>query len=151
MKRPAHRQPTLQDAFAKKVGVEMASTPNLIPGGRHSSFWVPDLPASSQGVSMICTERLCDLAMAAVARRIDEYNAHWHVIDHQWSLLYADKPHEPWGFVLEPYLDFDKAHALAVAVTHEMGDPWRHSGARLSAQRIDMESWPLPADRRPDH
>jgi hypothetical protein len=55
------------------------------------------------------------LVWQVVAQRLADLAPIHHVIDHAWRFGFRDPPHEPWGFITEPYLDADPQQIVAAA------------------------------------
>jgi hypothetical protein len=62
---------------------------------------------------------------------------HLHILDHAWWLIAAVREYEPWGFVTEPYVDFETAKRLAKQMSR------RHTrwGIDVEALPKDQSAW----------
>lgn len=66
---------------------------------------------------MLADQQMWRVPFFVIAQLLNEQSEGWHVIDHAWWLLAADREDEPWGFVTEPYADVVKMRKLAAFIS----------------------------------
>lgn len=139
-----------QIVLCRIIGAELCEGAPLKPLTRHSGLHAPPMPLDEIWLPQSCDARMIDVAWGAVVQQLRN-STDSPVIDHQWSFGFADPPHEPWGFVTEPYLDLPTARALVLAIGSEIG----HWGVDLNALDPSLSSWnpgacvPIVATLRP--
>jgi hypothetical protein len=98
-----------QRALAQRIGMQFRDTAKLIPLDYPGEF---SLGLPLHDLTPWYDEPICQLVWQVVARRLEDIH---HVIDHAWLFGFRDPPHEPWGFVTEPYLDADPQQVVEAA------------------------------------